>query len=343
MGENARRRVLIPPWPILEESIGVTPTYSFALSSTEPSRLPGIFPASESDSDELDLADPPDAAYSSDEFRMYEFKVRRCSRGRSHDWTECPFAHPGEKARRRDPRRFNYSGSSCPDFRKGNCKKGDSCEYAHGVFESWLHPARYRTQPCKDGTACRRPVCFFAHTAEQLRVFSGNEQHQQQRSPRSAAGSPKVADSYDGSPLRRRASLEAYLSTKGLTSSSPTSTLAPAWDSPPVSPAARMMASMKVLHLRPTASPPPATSWGGGFGGCEFGCSRAALPAGITCLSATPLATAGVDGAERSRVTGGCKIYDSDFYSSLRESPEEMDAGVGFPAPDVGWVSELVK
>jgi hypothetical protein len=38
--------------------------------------------------------------YSCDQFRMYEFKVRRCMRGRSHDWTECPFAHPGEKARR---------------------------------------------------------------------------------------------------------------------------------------------------------------------------------------------------------------------------------------------------
>ncbi|KAF2283250.1 hypothetical protein GH714_043602 [Hevea brasiliensis] len=41
--------------------------------------------------------------YSSDHFRMYEFKVRRCNRSRSHDWTDCPFAHPGEKARRRDP------------------------------------------------------------------------------------------------------------------------------------------------------------------------------------------------------------------------------------------------
>lgn len=110
--------------------------------------------------------------YSGDEFRMYEFKVRRCMRGRSHDWTECPFAHPGEKARRRDPRRFHYSGTACADFRKGSCKKGDACELAHGIFESWLHPARYRTQPCKDGRCCRRRVCFFAHTREQLRLLS---------------------------------------------------------------------------------------------------------------------------------------------------------------------------
>lgn len=112
-------------------------------------------------------------AYSCDEFRMYEFKVRRCMRGRSHDWTECPFAHPGEKARRRDPRRFHYSGTACPDFRKGSCRRGDACEFAHGVFECWLHPARYRTQPCKDGRNCRRRVCFFAHTPEQLRLLPG--------------------------------------------------------------------------------------------------------------------------------------------------------------------------
>ncbi|KAL6221228.1 hypothetical protein ACLB2K_008980 [Fragaria x ananassa] len=115
--------------------------------------------------------DSPVDAYSGDHFRMFEFKVRPCARVRSHDWTECPYAHPGEKARRRDPRKFHYSGSVCPDFRKGHCKKGDSCEFAHGVFECWLHPARYRTQPCKDGTSCERRVCFYAHTPEQLRVL----------------------------------------------------------------------------------------------------------------------------------------------------------------------------
>uniref|UniRef100_A0A0E0PIL5 C3H1-type domain-containing protein n=1 Tax=Oryza rufipogon TaxID=4529 RepID=A0A0E0PIL5_ORYRU len=183
-------------------------------------------------------------AYACDEFRMYEFKVRRCARGRSHDWTECPFAHPGEKARRRDPRRYCYSGTACPDFRKGGCKRGDACEFAHGVFECWLHPARYRTQPCKDGTACRRRVCFFAHTPDQLRVLPPSQQ-QGSNSPRGcggggagAAASP-LAESYDGSPLRRQA-FESYL-TKSIMSSSPTSTLvspprSPPSESPPLSP-----------------------------------------------------------------------------------------------------------
>ncbi|KAL7588044.1 hypothetical protein Lser_V15G40541 [Lactuca serriola] len=107
--------------------------------------------------------------YSSEEFRMYEFKIRKCTRSRSHDWTDCPFAHPGEKARRRCPRRFNYSGIVCADFRRGSCGRGDSCEFAHGVFECWLHPSRYRTEACKDGKNCQRKICFFAHTPKQLR------------------------------------------------------------------------------------------------------------------------------------------------------------------------------
>uniref|UniRef100_A0A7I3ZEJ4 AtC3H23-like CCCH zinc finger domain-containing protein n=1 Tax=Physcomitrium patens TaxID=3218 RepID=A0A7I3ZEJ4_PHYPA len=31
--------------------------------------------------------------YGCNQFWMFEFKVRRCMRGRSHDWMEGPFAH----------------------------------------------------------------------------------------------------------------------------------------------------------------------------------------------------------------------------------------------------------
>ncbi|MQL41652.1 hypothetical protein EI012_27490, partial [Escherichia coli] len=99
---------------------------------------------------DISLPDINNGIYGTDEFRMYSFKVKPCSRAYSHDWTECPFVHPGENARRRDPRKYPYSCVPCPEFRKGTCQKGDSCEYAHGVFESWLHPAQYRTRRCKD-------------------------------------------------------------------------------------------------------------------------------------------------------------------------------------------------
>lgn len=89
----------------------------------------------------------------------------------AHSWTECPFTHPGEKAARRCPKTHIYSADACPDARKsGKCARGDACPYSHGVFEQWLHPSRYRTQLCSFGTACRRPVCFFAHTVQELRV-----------------------------------------------------------------------------------------------------------------------------------------------------------------------------
>ncbi|CAA2984560.1 zinc finger CCCH domain-containing 29-like [Olea europaea subsp. europaea] len=118
---------------------------------------------------DISLPDINNGLYGTDEFRMYSFKVKPCSRAYSHDWTECPFVHPGENARRRDPRKYHYTCVPCPEFKKGTCAKGDYCEYAHGVFESWLHPAQYRTRLCKDEAGCSRKVCFFAHRPEELR------------------------------------------------------------------------------------------------------------------------------------------------------------------------------
>ncbi|RRT47864.1 hypothetical protein B296_00034196 [Ensete ventricosum] len=121
---------------------------------------------------DLTLPDIKTGIYGTDEFRMYTFKIKPCSRAYSHDWTECPFVHPGENARRRDPRKYSYSCVPCPEFRKGSCRNGDACEYAHGVFESWLHPAQYRTRLCKDEIGCNRRVCFFAHKPEELRTVN---------------------------------------------------------------------------------------------------------------------------------------------------------------------------
>nr|GEY11308.1 zinc finger CCCH domain-containing protein 29-like [Tanacetum cinerariifolium] len=118
---------------------------------------------------DVSMPDINNGLYGSDEFRMYTFKVKPCSRAYTHDWTECPFVHPGENARRRDPKKFNYTCVPCPEFRKGSCVNGDACEYAHGVFESWLHPAQYKTRLCKDEIGCARKVCFFAHRIEEMR------------------------------------------------------------------------------------------------------------------------------------------------------------------------------
>ncbi|CAN8254494.1 unnamed protein product [Cochlearia groenlandica] len=134
----------------------------------EESKIVSKYPADAS------LPDINEGVYGSDEFRMYSFKVKPCSRAYSHDWTECAFVHPGENARRRDPRKYPYTCVPCPEFRKGSCPKGDSCEYAHGVFESWLHPAQYKTRLCKDETGCARKVCFFAHKREEMRPVNAS-------------------------------------------------------------------------------------------------------------------------------------------------------------------------
>ena len=67
------------------------------------------------------------------------------------------------------PSRVQYCALSCPDYKQGFCLRGDACGFAHGVFEAHLHPSRYRTQLCKDGPGCHRPVCFFAHRLDELR------------------------------------------------------------------------------------------------------------------------------------------------------------------------------
>ncbi|PWA75556.1 zinc finger, CCCH-type, Ankyrin repeat-containing domain protein [Artemisia annua] len=52
---------------------------------------------------------------------------------------------------------------------KGTCRSGDLCKYAHGIFECWMHPDKYRTRFCDHGTGCKRYACFFAHNEEELR------------------------------------------------------------------------------------------------------------------------------------------------------------------------------
>ncbi|XP_072998866.1 zinc finger CCCH domain-containing protein 35-like [Typha latifolia] len=319
--------VHVPPWSPFDDGMGGMDAYSY-LPSNE----------SYADSDESDSAVD---AYSCDEFRMYEFKVRRCARGRSHDWTECPYAHPGEKARRRDPRKYHYAGTACPDFRKGCCKRGDACEFAHGVFECWLHPARYRTQPCKDGSSCRRRVCFFAHTPEQLRV---------------------LPESYDGSPLRQFMKTASSPTSTLMPSSLMSPPLSPPSESPPVSPGVvrrgassvnEVLASLRQLQLGRVKSVP--SSWGLGLGSGGYGSPRGVCGNGFLSLPTTPTGgTFGFSNRELGfveeeekveRVESGRALREKMFERLSRESSmvERSEPVPAMSTPDVAWVSELVK
>jgi hypothetical protein len=121
-------------------------------------------------------------AQMSDAFWVYVYKVHRCPNRYAHDWALCPYAHVGERARRRDPRGYTYLAVACPDYRASyqhnldtgsraspTCARGLGCRFAHGVFELWLHPELFRTRMCDAGVSCPRKICFFAHYAAQLR------------------------------------------------------------------------------------------------------------------------------------------------------------------------------
>ncbi|KAH7537567.1 hypothetical protein FEM48_Zijuj03G0106700 [Ziziphus jujuba var. spinosa] len=189
---------------------------------------------------DISLPDINNGIYGSDEFRMFSFKIKPCSRAYSHDWTECPFVHPGENARRRDPKKYPYSCVPCPEFRKGTCPKADACEYAHGVFESWLHPAQYRTRLCKDETGCARKVCFFAHRPEELR--------------------PVYASTGSAMPSPRSTAVSAAeMSTMSPITLGPSSFSLPATSTPPMSPLAAASSSPKNGSLwqnKVTLTPP---------------------------------------------------------------------------------------
>ncbi|KAK4774147.1 hypothetical protein SAY87_029166 [Trapa incisa] len=347
----------VPSWPFLDNPKDDDVVYSpFSSSRSDggdfaaalrrylPSNNQEMAEEDEEDGGVRDAADAPVDAYSCDHFRIYEFKVRRCTRGRSHDWTACPFAHPGEKARRRDPRKYHYTDAPCPEFRKGSCRKGEICEFSHGVFECWLHPARYRTQPCKDGMSCRRRVCFFAHKPEQLRVVT------QQSSTDGGV------DYYEVSPLKQaiEASCGRSLSFLG----SPMSISADDSDSPPASPVkaqnrspsdAVTAASPRSLQLGKVWSLP--SSWTPRVG--------STLQPSCFSLPATPTQMAECFGYSdlweniwceeepvMERVESGRHLRARMFerlskenpLELVRTDPEEPEVVV----PDVGWVSELV-
>ncbi|KAJ7981501.1 Zinc finger CCCH domain-containing protein [Quillaja saponaria] len=313
--------------------------------------------------DSDDDSDP----YSSDHFRMYEFKVRRCTRSRSHDWTDCPFAHPGEKARRRDTRRYNYSGTICPEYCRGGCSRGDSCEFAHGVFECWLHPDRYRTEACKDGKNCKRKVCFFAHTPRQLRILPVNSQN-------SSADhiSCKKSKFLNLTSVSNNCCLFCHCCAA---TSSPTSTLlGMSHLSPPLSPSSSISPPLSPVKRRTVTGFAPISSYSDRFGGLESSSGmnpgavsyKDVLTELMSSLEASPVSVSRTPNLPWVCVSFDCEdqqqfilspsslipaSVSSSFFSgnenyvgskSFSDENRVNDNGWSCPALDLGWVNELL-
>ncbi|XAR67082.1 hypothetical protein NMG60_11013512 [Bertholletia excelsa] len=327
-------KVHVPPWSAANDPT-VETSFLYIADDFSPfdagvRRKDAVFDAGEE-------SDYPVHDYSCDNFMMFEFKVRNCTRGRSHDWTECPYAHPGEKARRRDPRRYHYSGTACPEFRKGNCKKGELCEFSHGVFECWLHPARYRTQPCKEGLNCRRRVCFFAHSPEELRILSPRTTGPGETSGLSFGSSPESisppAESPPMSPMTASTPLSRSVGSSSIN---------------------EMVASLRRLQLSKVKS--MSSSWGAQVGEPGFASPRVVRPRpACFSLPSTPTSVPtrafdlwGKDGGEEEpvmeRVESGRCLRAKMLEKLSRENPlDRVELNPPSPGPDVGWVSELVK
>nr|XP_046271988.1 putative E3 ubiquitin-protein ligase UNKL isoform X3 [Scatophagus argus] len=85
----------------------------------------------------------------------------------------CPHYH-NSRDRRRNPRKFKYRSTPCPNVKHGDewgepskCESGDGCQYCHSRTEQQFHPEIYKSTKCNDmrqtGYCPRGPFCAFAH------------------------------------------------------------------------------------------------------------------------------------------------------------------------------------
>ena len=137
-----------------------------------------------------------------------------------------------------------------------------------------LHPLRYRTSMCTDGSACRRAICFFAHNIEELRrptdsgaaaagVAGGSAPLPQVPGAGAGAGAGGSAAALLSQHGSAAAALAADVGGSGadsLTLASPTQW--PQWavlpaGSPPALAAGPAAAAAALLQLSPEGGAPP--------------------------------------------------------------------------------------
>ncbi|XP_047050928.1 zinc finger CCCH domain-containing protein 2-like [Lolium rigidum] len=220
-----------------------------------------------------------------------------------------------------------------------------------------------------------RRVCFFVHTPDQLRSIPA-----QHAIPRNSTPLSPLAESYDGSPLRRQA-FETYLTGKsGIMSSSPTSTLlsstpkSPPSESPPMSPDALrrgswpgvgspgvndVMASLHQLRLSKAQSS-PSGGWTNSYhlsAAAAYGSPKGG--GGLYSLPTTPMATSTPaatfmanleplnlrfmdDDEPVQRVESGRALREKVFERLSRDGAVSGSSCYS-AGPDVGWVSDLIN
>jgi len=98
----------------------------------------------------------------------------------------CPQYH-NPKDRRRNPKKFKYRSTPCPNVKQGDdwkdpssCEKGDGCSFCHTRTEQQFHPEIYKSSKCHDmsqtGYCPRGPFCAFAHVEQEIRVLDEEDE-----------------------------------------------------------------------------------------------------------------------------------------------------------------------
>ncbi|KAM9305195.1 putative E3 ubiquitin-protein ligase UNKL [Gastrophryne carolinensis] len=108
-------------------------------------------------------------------FVLASYKTEQCTKPPRlcRQGYACPHYH-NSRDRRRNPRKFKYRSTPCPNVKHGDewgepskCESGDSCQYCHSRTEQQFHPEIYKSTKCNDvrqtGYCPRGPFCAFAH------------------------------------------------------------------------------------------------------------------------------------------------------------------------------------
>ncbi|XP_066546309.1 putative E3 ubiquitin-protein ligase UNKL isoform X2 [Amia ocellicauda] len=117
-------------------------------------------------------------------FVLANYKTEQCTKPPRlcRQGYACPHYH-NSRDRRRNPRKFKYRSTPCPNVKHGDewgepskCDSGDSCQYCHSRTEQQFHPEIYKSTKCNDmrqtGYCPRGPFCAFAHVE---RISSSDE------------------------------------------------------------------------------------------------------------------------------------------------------------------------
>nr|NP_001123328.1 zinc finger protein ZF(C3H)-17 [Ciona intestinalis]FAA00221.1 TPA: zinc finger protein [Ciona intestinalis] len=163
------------------------PVYDVREQSMEQNQMHSL--SEQMNHDSVNLAEKivnEDPKWQDANFVLANYKTELCKRPPRlcRQGYACPQYH-NAKDRRRNPKKYKYRSSPCPNVKQGDdwkdpscCEKGDSCLFCHTRTEQQFHPEIYKSTKCHDmtqtGYCPRGPFCAFAHVEQEIRIIEGS-------------------------------------------------------------------------------------------------------------------------------------------------------------------------